>query len=218
MPLVLLACLVFAPSALAQKSGPDQGPKPTTATKITVNPTPLVVTFGNPFTITGRITQGTKVNQLITLQADPFPYGDGFQRVTDTRSDSNGNYSFVRTADRNTNYRVRSGTARADLAVRVHSVVSLGAPAAIARGRFARFSGTVTPAHNARFVRLQRRTPAGTFVTVRSALLRPSAVPGRSFYAMSLRVLSTGYYRVVHYYDGDHLTTFSPTRRVLVIR
>lgn len=207
-------CLALAPAALAQK----RDPKPTRATKITINASPVSVTFGNPFTISGEISQGAKANQLITLQADPFPYGDGFQRVTDTRSDSNGNYSLIRTADRNTNYRVRSGTARADLAVRVRSVVNLGAPSALRRARFARFSGTVAPAHNGRLVRLQRRTPTGAFVTIRSALLRPSAIAGRSFYALSLRMLSSGTYRVVHYYDGDHLTTFSPVRRVLVLR
>lgn len=212
--LLAIGSVALAPSALAQKPGS----KPTGATRITVNPSPLVLTVGNPFTITGQITRGAKARQVITLQADPFPYGDGFQRVTDTRSDSNGNYSLVRTADRNTNYRVRSGTASAELTVRVRSAVTLAAPAVLRRGRFARLSGTVTPAHNARFVRLQRRTPTGAFVTIRSAQLLPSAVAGRSFYATSLRAFSTGYYRVVHYYDGDHLTSFSPVRRVLVIR
>lgn len=213
LPLAAAACLAGAPAAVAQKPGPNPGP-----TAITVNPTPLTTTFGSPFVITGQITKGAKANQVVTLQADPFPYGDGFQRVADTRTNSEGAYSFVRTGDRNTNYRVRSGTARADLAVRVRSVVSLSATAVARRGRLVRFSGTVTPAHTGRFVRLQRRNPAGVFVTIRSARLLPSAVAGRSFYATSLRVFSTGYYRVVHYYDGDHLTTFSPVRRVLVIR
>lgn len=212
LPALAAGLLGLAPPALAAP------PKAPTATKITVNPTPLVTTFSSPFTITGQITKGTKANQLVTLTADPFPYGDGFDKVTDTRTNSQGAYSFVRTGDRNTNYRVRSGTATADLAVRVRSIVALSATAVTRRARLARFSGTVTPAHNGRFVRLQRRNAAGVYVTIRSATLVPSSVTGRSYYALSLRVFSTGYYRVVHYYDGDHLTTFSPVRRVLVIR
>jgi hypothetical protein len=85
------------------------------------------------------------------------------------------------------------------------------------RGRLVRFSGTVSPAHNGRLVRLQRRSASGAFLTVRTMRLVPTT-GNRSFFTGLARVFFSGTYRVVIYYDGDHLTSYSPDRRLIVHR
>lgn len=218
LPLLVAAVgLVAVPAALAKPGTPTQ-PAPTG--KLTINDGPILVSFGASIIINGEITGTNQANQEVNLFVDGFPYGDGFGKIARDNTGSEGAYRFVRVVTRNANFRVRTdiGNLHAEVPVRVYSRVGMGqSTTSTRRGRLVRFSGTVLPAHPGRFVRLQRRNAAGTFTTVRSVRLVP-ATTGRSYYTTLIRAYSTGYYRVVLYYDGDHLTSYSPTRRLFVAR
>jgi hypothetical protein len=207
-------------AAAAPPKPPDHNhPKPGDQNRrITVNASPFVVNFGAPLILRGELKGPTRAHQTVTLQRDRFPYGDRFENVSSTHTDNDGAYRFNRVADVNANYRVRSGSEHADVAVRVHSLVGLSSStAAPRRGRLVRFSGTVSPEHNGRLIRLQRRTASGAFRTVRTMTLVPTT-GNRSFYTGLVRVFFSGTYRTVIYYDGDHLTSFSPDRRLVAHR
>jgi hypothetical protein len=186
--------------------------------RITVNASPLVLNFGAPLILTGELKGPTRAHQTVTLQRDRYPYGDRFENVSSTQTDNDGNYRISRVADADANYRVRSGSEHADVAVRVHSLVGLwSTTSAPRRGRLVRFSGTVTPEHNGRLIRLQRRTASGVFRTIRTMTLVPTT-GNRSFYTGLVRVFFGGTYRTVIYYDGDHLTSYGPDRRLVAHR
>jgi hypothetical protein len=186
--------------------------------RITVNASPFVVNFSAPLILTGEVKGPTRAHQTVTLQRDRYPYDNRFENVASTNTDNDGNYRFSRVADSDANYRVRGGSEHADVAVRVHSLVGLssttGSPR---RGQLVRFSGTVSPEHNGRLIRLQRRTASGVFRTIRTMTLVPTT-GNRSFYTGLVRVFFSGTYRAVIYYDGDHLTSYSPDRRLIAHR
>ncbi|MFL5820201.1 MAG: hypothetical protein ACJ76S_05905 [Solirubrobacteraceae bacterium] len=186
--------------------------------KITINASPFVLNFASPLILTGELKGPAKAKQTVTLQRDRYPYGDRFENVSSTHTDNDGVYRFNRVADVDANYRVRSGAEHAEVAVRVHSVVGLWTTTVTPRrGQLVRFSGTVAPAHNGRLVRLQRRNGAGAFLTIRTMPLVPTT-GNRSFYTGLARVFFSGTYRVVIYYDGEHLTSYSPDRRLVAHR
>lgn len=186
--------------------------------KITVNASPLVLNFGAPLIITGELKGPTRAHQNVTLQRDRYPYDNHFQAVSASHTDNDGVYRLSRVADADANYRVRAGSEHADVAVRVHSVVGLFTTTTTPRrGQLVRFSGTVTPVHNGRLIRVQRRTATGAFVTVKTLPLVPTT-GNRSSYTGLVRVFFTGTYRTVIYYDGDHLTSYSPDRRLVAHR
>jgi hypothetical protein len=216
---VLAAALVLSAGATAAPPKPkDQNKTNDRNRRITVNASPLVLNFGAPLILTGELKGPTRAHQTVTLQRDRYPYDDRFQNVSATHTDNDGAYRFSRVGDVDANYRVRSGSEHADVAVRVHSVIGMWTTTTTPRrGRLVRFSGTVTPAHNGRLVRVQRRTGTGAFVTVRTMPLVPTT-GNRSFLTGLVRVFFTGTYRAVVYYDGDHLTSYSPDRRLLAHR
>jgi hypothetical protein len=208
-----------AGAAAAPRKPGDQNPKPNDQNRrITINASPLVVNFGAPLNLTGDLKGPTRAHQTVILQRDRYPYGDRFQTISSTHTDNDGAYRFSRVADVDANYRVRSGSEHADVAARVHSVLGMWTTTTTPRrGQLVRFSGTVTPAHNGRLIRVQRRTGSGAFVTVRTMSLVPTT-GNRSFFTGLVRVFLTGTYRAVLYYDGDHLTSYSPDRRLVAHR
>jgi hypothetical protein len=208
----LAAALCLSAGAAAAPRKPNDQNR-----RITVNASPLVLNFGAPLILTGELKGPTRAHQTVTLQRDRYPYGDRFQTVSSTHTDNDGAYRISRVADVDANYRVRSGSEHADVAVRVHSVLGMWTTTTTPRrGQLVRFSGTVTPAHNGRLIRVQRRTGTGAFVNVRTMPLVPTT-GNRSFFTGLVRVF-TGTYRAVVYYDGDHLTSYSPDRRLFAHR
>lgn len=251
-----------------------------------VTPSPVVVPAGAPVIISGRLVGDDSKNREVTLSRDPFPYGDGFKQERSTRTDRDGQFRFSRPADENANFRVRSGDQVADVVVRVQYRIAVTPSTMTPRKRqWVRFNGTVSPPSTG-FARLQRRTSAGPYVTVRSVrLVAPvqdcpqppeptttdpgqptttdptqptttvpataaqvpvdpgAAGPGgaeptgqapdpgttckkkkdrsgaaqAATYSMLIPVFFTGNYRVVVYYDGKHVTSFSPVKRLTVV-
>jgi hypothetical protein len=210
--------LMMLAGGLAVAVTAQAAPPKSDTRKITINASPLILNFGAPLVLTGELKGSARAKQTVTLQRDRYPYGDRFENVSATHTDNDGVYRFSRVADVNANYRVRSGTEHAEVSVRVHSIPTLFTTTTTPRrGQLVRFSGSVTPAHTGRLIRLQRRNAAGVFLTMRSMPLVPTA-ENRSFYTGLVRVFLSGTYRVVIYYDGNQLTSYSPARRLIVHR
>jgi len=193
---------------------------------VTIGATPTTVTFGRATTIAGQVTGPGNAGVQVTLEEDPFPFGDGFKATTLTATtDASGNYTVAVTPSLNTHYRVAAKTSppvtSGEVAVNVRVKVSLklsdSTPAA---GQVVRFSGLVLPAHNGKTVQIQRRTSSGRYKTIATTTLvatKPANGVERSKFAKRIRVRSNGIYRArVAPGDGDHLTGLSTRRRVKV--
>src|SRR3954452_6821183 len=93
--LAALAVLVPATAASGQKK-----PKSNT---LTAAAKPFVVTFGQATTVSGKLTASPRGGQQVTLNQDPFPYGDAFLPLAQATTANNGNYSFRLLPTLNTN-------------------------------------------------------------------------------------------------------------------
>ena len=101
-------------------------PAASAATTVTIKPKKREILFGKSTRITGHLG-GVSPNsgQKIRLESKPYPYTGAFQSVSSKNTDSNGNYSFTVSPDRNTHYRavvVSDGTASGQKAIYVDGV------------------------------------------------------------------------------------------------
>jgi len=179
---------------------------------LSIKPSVNPVLFGRFVTFTGRLTGGDKANKVIELQHDPYPYGTGYDGLTTTRTNSQGEYTVSANPDRNTNYRVvadtsppaRSDNVQVGVRMRINRTVSDRTPA---RGQLVTFSGKVRPNHDGRRVLIQRRRANGTWRTVARPILHSSATYaiGPSVYSRSLRINRNGVFRVKITSHADHV-------------
>ena len=193
---------------------------------VTIGATPTTVTFGRATTIAGQVTGPGNTGVQVTLEEDPFPFGDGFKATTLTATtDASGNYTLTVIPSLNTHYRVAAKTSppvtSGEVAVNVRVKVSLRlSDSTPAVGQVVRFSGLVSPAHNGKTVQIQRRTSTGRYRTIATTTLvatTPAKGVERSKFAKRIRVRSNGLYRArVAPGDGDHVTGLSARRRATV--
>jgi opacity protein-like surface antigen len=205
--LVATAAALAATPALAADAA-----KPPKTSAISLSATPTEVVYGAPATFTGRLN-GTKAGVVVDLQRDPYPYGDGFSTLRSTTTDQNGSYSFTLPPTTNAHYQAvgRTTTPRtsATVLVGVHPHVGVRVSTTTpTTGTRVRFSGSVRPAHDGRVVRIQRRTDAGTWVTVARTTLRDAGT-ARSRYTRRVRINADGVFRVRLRAHGDHLAGVS---------
>ena len=108
-------------------------------------------------------------------------------------TDANGDFSFAQRPSASSVYRVTAGTATSpEVAVAVAPLVGLKVCDATPRkGQRVRFRGTVRPQHDGTRVAIQRKRADGTWVTVRTPLLRDA---GSSFsrYSKRIRIRRSG--------------------------
>jgi len=190
---------------------------------VSISSTPQTVVWGQAAQLTGQVTGPGKAGQKVTLKADPYPYTGGFKPTGQTTTtSSSGTYALTVRPGRNTRYEVTVSTktpaTSPAVIVGVHvKVVIHVSTLRPHRGQLVRFFGTVTPAHNGRFVQIQRRTSTGAWRTVASTrLVTGGLVNGVavSKYAKRIRISRGGTYRVrVNPRDGNHLIGNSATRR-----
>lgn len=173
---------------------------------LAAQPNPTV--FRGPTVLSGRLKGPDNAGKPVVLREDGFPFGDGIRDVATTTTDAKGDYSFTRRPARNTSYQAVAGTVlSAAVIVKVRIRMSLRVSDATPRvGQLVRFRGRACPAHEGLGVRIQRRTGAGTYRTVRRATLRGGT--GCSAYTRLLRVPRDGTYRVTSD-DADHARGFS---------
>lgn len=185
------------------------------------------VTFGRPTTITGTLTGPNSAGAVVKLEEDPAPYTGNFKPTgLTTTTDAAGKYSIVVSPSRNTKYRVSTGngkdtTTSGEVTVRVRVKVTLGISDRTPRvGQLIWLRGHVTPGHDGKVARIQRRTAAGRWRTIaRTTLVAASPVGStpRSKYARRIRATKDGVYRVrVAPADGDHIAGNSRRKSVNV--
>jgi hypothetical protein len=195
------------------------------ANAVTIAATPRTVTFGRPTTISGQVTGSGNGGVEVTLEENPHPFTGGFKATNvKATTNPNGNYSLAVTPQKNTRYRVSAKTkppvtspeVLVNVRVRVTLRLSDSTPS---RGERVRFSGTVTPAHDGKVVRIQRRFSTGWRTVARTTLVATTPVNGiaRSKFARRIRILRSGTFRArVTPNDGDHVRGTSARRRARV--
>ncbi|HEY3021599.1 MAG TPA: hypothetical protein VGJ32_15485 [Solirubrobacteraceae bacterium] len=181
------------------------------------------VTYGDGVVIKGKLA-GTGVSRVpVVLEYQPHPFSAPFRQVglpVGTRRD--GSYRFtidpvLITARLRVVSRTRAPV-ESPIAV-VHSAARVGLIAERRPGRRVRFRGTVRPVAPNGTASLQRRTPAGAWVTVRRVRLRRDGA--RSRYAMTVRARRDGgVYRVLAAPrdGGAHARGISRERAVTPLR
>jgi hypothetical protein len=227
MKRILLAAAVLAacasvPAATAQKP-PDKPPKKPSDNPVDTTPeqpgslsltvTPNPVKFGRSVTISGNLTAPNNTGRTITLREDPFPF-DKLSNVGSADTDTQGNYSFVRSPTVNTNYQVRRGGVESQtVTVAVKPTVSLRfgdrTPPA---GKRIRLSGKVCPEHDGGTLEIQRRKARGQWRTVARVTMADAGTC--SSYRRRLRVRRDGAFRTFFAADTDHAAARSRVRRI----
>jgi hypothetical protein len=224
LPLIVAAVALVALPVIAQadhrpgQPAPGQlKPPPAGGADLTIAAQRNPTVFRRATVISGRLKGPDNAGKTVVLREDEFPFGDGAKNVATTTTDAKGDYAFTRRPARNTSYQavatraVTDGTAVSPaVLVKVRIRMSLRVSDRTPRvGQLVRFSGVACPAHKGLGVRIQRRTPKGTFRTVRRTTLR--AAPRCSAYSRRFRIFRDGVYRVTAD-DSDHARGFSRTR------
>ena len=217
---VLPLLALFALAAAAPAVEAAKPPRPT----VTIAATPTTVVFGRAVTLSGTVSGDKQVSgQTVTVQADAFPFGDGYVDTATATTDATGAWHATTTPARLTRYRAvaqhtsppaRSAT-DATVAVRLRVTVHLS-DATPAAGTRVRFFGRAYPAHDGAPVAIQRRSSTGRWVTVARTTLRDDGT-ARSRYSRRVRIRHSGTYRVrASSGDQDHLRGYSRKRRITV--
>jgi len=168
------------------------------------------VTFSTPVALTGKV-KGGKQGIPVTLERHVAGQ-TAFVPAGTATTDANGDFSFAQRPSASSVYRVTAGTATSpEVAVAVAPLVGLKVSDSTPRkGQRVRFRGTVRPKHNGTRVAIQRKRADGTWVTVRTPLLRNGS--GFSSYSKRIRIRRSGTYRTVIAAHTDHAEGVSRER------
>jgi hypothetical protein len=195
-----VAAAVMAPTAAAQPPTPHQ---------LSIAASSPRVVFGEKVALTGQLTGANNAGETVTLEEDPFPFGE-FKNSVTTLTAADGTYRFERTPSLNVKYRAE---AKSKSQARSPEVTVLVAPNIVFKvsdstpkaGQKVRFSGTLAPAHDGAKVSIQRRTSSGGYRTVARATLT-DAGDALSNWKRTLTINSSGTFRVVLPAHDDHAT------------
>ena len=204
---------------------PAQGTAPPGQNAVTIATNPRSVTFGRPTTISGQVTGQGNAGVEVVLESNPAPFTGGFKNTgVKATTNATGAYTMAVTPTVNTRYRVVARTkppvtspeTLVNVRVRVTLHLSDRTPAV---GRRVRFFGAVTPGHDGKVVRIQRRFRTGWRTVARAGLVATTPVNGvaRSKFSRRIRILRNGTFRArVSPADGDHVRGTSARRRARV--
>ena len=203
-----------APAAVLADHKPGHAPGGQQTGNLTISAVKPTITWSQATTVSGQLKGANNAGQRVEVQEQPYPFTGQFTTVDSTTTDAQGNYRFIRKPDLHTRYRVVAGTtisavAGVQVRIRVPRRVSDPTPSRGERVRF--FSGGVGPAHDNAVVLLQKRSPSGSFVTVKRTVLRDNG-DTLSRYSVRVRVFRDGVYRVRVPGDADHLRGTSRRR------
>lgn len=205
-----LTVALLAPAAQAAPPTPHQ---------LTIAASSPRIVFGETVTLSGKLTGADAAGETVTLQEDPFPFGE-FRNAATTLTAADGAYRFDRTPPANVKYRAnaksKSPATSPEVVVAVAPKITFGVsdrtPDA---GDKVRFAGTVAPAHDGQKVSIQRRTSSGRYRTIARATLT-DAGDAVSNWKRTLTINSTGTFRVVLPLHDDHATGKSRRIRLSV--
>ena len=204
------------PSAGLADHKPGHTPGAQQNPNLTISAVKPTITWSQATTVSGQLKGNNNAGQRVEIQELPHPFTGQWTVGDSTTTDAQGNYSFTRKPDLHTRYRTVVGStisseATVQVRIRVPRRVSDPTPSRGERIRF--FSGGVGPAHDGATVLLQKRSPSGSFVTVKRTVLR-DAGDTLSRYSVRLRVFRDGVYRVRVPGDADHLRGTSRRRAI----
>jgi hypothetical protein len=167
--------------------------------KLATAPNPVV--FGNSFSVSGTLSGTEAANHEVVLQANPFPYLEGFKNTGNPElTDAAGNFTFtVRDLLENTQFRVTAiGTPTVNSAAKIERVALRVSLHLRSTGRpgFVRMYGAVRPAAGGARVYFQLLRPGLRPLTVGSTSLRRAAA-GTSRFIRVVRIRRGGLYRAI---------------------
>lgn len=187
---------------------------------LTLAATPDPVPYGRPVVLGGTLTGTGSAKRQVVLQANPFPFTQGFQPVANPQlTNLQGQFAFpLLSVPLTTQYRVVvpgreevvSPIVTLGVAVRVSTNTSRRR---VRKGAVVRFFGTVRPARpGAQFaIQTLRR---GAWRTVSGGIVR-GARGGVSRYAKRVRIRRGGQYRVfVSIVDGNFVSSAGRTVKI----
>jgi hypothetical protein len=215
--LLLATTLATVVAALAVTSAVE-AQKPPKAGDVTLKASAAQVTFSTPVTLTGKV-KGAKAGVVVTLErraADATTFVPAGTATTDGQ----GDYTFTQRPATSSVFRATAATTppatSADTPVAVAPLVGLKVSDSTPRkGQRVRFRGTVRPQHDGMRVAIQRKRADGTWVTVKTPLLR-DAGSAYSRYSKRFRIRRNGTYRTVIAAHADHAEGVSRERTLTV--
>jgi hypothetical protein len=177
---------------------------------------PNPVSYGATMGVQGTLSGSLNGNRAVALQANPFPYTQGFVNVGNAElTTPAGSFTFVVPGlTQATQFRVITTGAPFIASPVVVETVAVRVSAHIARVRrhVARFYGAVTPPETGMQVSILKLTH-GRYVRVAGTFLAPGNASSSRF-SRTMRV-SSGIYRVfVTITDGAHTSAYSEPLRV----
>jgi hypothetical protein len=178
--------------------------------------------MGSTIDVFGVLAGTGNAATAISVQADPYPYGDGWVDVANGRTDATGAYRIpVSPLLLNTHLRAVAATSPAvtspaiTVSVRVRSSLHVS-KRRVRRSQKVRFWGSVEPAQPGASVSIQRRV-GHHWRTIASTRQRGSGE--RSSYTRRVRLYSSGKYRTLaRANDGAHASHTSSGRFIRVRR
>jgi hypothetical protein len=184
---------------------------------------PNPVRAGGSTTLSGALSGTGNNGRQVVLQANPFPYTQGFQTVADPHvTSTTGGFSFpILSVPVNTQFRVLLAS-RPEIAspiVVVGASVRVTTRTSTQRGRRSgtiRFRGTISPAVDGEEVQIQRQR-GDEWVVVGRTFAR-NAGASRSRYTKRIRQRSGGRFRVVAAVDGAYMPSAGSAKRIRVRR
>jgi hypothetical protein len=215
---------IIATNALGASAGGDRTfrtDRQPLGVSLAGNPNP--VRTGGPTTLAGTLSGTGNANRQVVLQANPWPYTQGFLPVANNQvTDANGNFAFpVLAVNVNTQYRVlmpskpqvQSPIVLLGTKVRVttHLRVRRGS-----RSGIVRLSGSLIPPMDGTQVLIQKFVD-GQWTNIGSTSARHVS-SSRSSYRKSVRQRHPGRYRVYHNAPEPHVPNVGKTVRVRHVR
>lgn len=185
------------------------------------NPNP--VRTGSGTTLAGTLSGTGNANRQVVLQANPWPYTQGFLPVSNNQvTDANGNFAFpILAVNVNTQYRVLMPTkpevqspivvVGTKVRVTTHVRVTRGS-----RSGIVRLSGSLIPPMDGTQILLQKYVD-GKWTNIGSTTARHVS-SSRSSYRKSIRQRRPGSYRVYHNAPEPHVPNVGKTVRVRHVR
>ena len=204
-----------APAAVLADHKPGHAPGQQQGGNLTITAVQPTITWGQATTVSGTLKGNNNAGQRVEIQALPHPFTGQWTTVDSMLTDAKGDYTDIRKPKRLTRFRAVVGSTispevTVQVRIRVPRRVSDPTPSRGERVRF--FSDGVAPAHDGATVRLQKRSPSGSWVTVRRTVLRDTDNARFSRYSVRTRVRRDGTYRVRVSGDADHLRGTSRPR------
>ena len=199
------------------RAATEPSPSPAATPALTLVAKPAIVTAGDPATLVVRLGIPGAIVQLSRKTA----LDTDFHLIGPLTTDARGLATFRARPGRTTTYRVEYAgdeiqwlPAAAEAVVSVHPQVSFSAPERVYRGKRARLTVTVRPAHPGATVVIERRQD-GAWAEWRSLTLGPTSRAQTTWRADAVGAWPL---RATAAADADHLGGASRVRRVQVVK